>query len=229
MKCLRCLRTIGDHVARCECGYEFGNVSPEALPGWYAEYRQLIEKYYLEPGRTPWQQSGKGGTFEDWTRLRIPISECISAPGSFLDIGCANGFLLECLLDWTSMKGVEIVPYGLDFSPPLIEMARTRLPQFKNNMYIGNALDWQPPMRYDYVRTNIEFVPHNYHTAYLNRLRNDFLSERGILIIAQYRSSLEDLSTDWIDDYLKSLGYSIEKTTYGFDERGREKTRIAVI
>jgi SAM-dependent methyltransferase len=132
MVCPRCRQISADDVPRCTCGYRFGRIAATELPQWYAEYQQLVEDAYL-PAETPWQQSGKSGSFEDWTRLRIPVCKGIDTSGTFLDIGCVNGFLLGCLLDWTKKKGVSIVPYGLDLSPKLVALARARLPQFRSH------------------------------------------------------------------------------------------------
>lgn len=169
MKCPRCSRLNAETALRCECGYKFGQVEPDELPGWFDEIRTILETAYLQAG-TPWKQSGKSGTFEEWTRLRVSISECIDAPGSLLDVGCANGFLLECLLAWTRLKGVEITPYGLDHSAKLVELAKKRLPQFQDNLFAGNAWDWEPPRRFDYVRTELVYVPENLRPDFVTRL-----------------------------------------------------------
>jgi 2-polyprenyl-3-methyl-5-hydroxy-6-metoxy-1,4-benzoquinol methylase len=47
--------------------------------------------------------------------------------GTFLDVGCANGHLMECLERWTAQKGYRLERYGLDISPELIGVARQRL------------------------------------------------------------------------------------------------------
>lgn len=227
MICPRCSRITAERAERCICGYRF-QIEADGLAGWYAEYRELIENAYLA-AETPWQQSGKSGNFEEWTRLRIPICECVERPGTFLDVGCANGFLLECLLSWTKLKGVEITPYGLDMSAQLVELAKERLPQFRENLFVGNALDWHPPMCFDYVRISIEYVPLNMHHDYLHRLLKEFVSEDGMLLVAQYRSTRDDLTQDWIDDYLREMGFNVTGYTRGFSCDGLEKCRVAIV
>jgi SAM-dependent methyltransferase len=187
-----------------------------------------LEDSYLA-AETPWKQSGKSGSFEEWVRLRVPISECVERSGTFLDIGCANGFLLECLLDWTMRKGVRIEPYGLDYSKKLADLAKERLRGFAGNIFEGNAWDWEPPMRFDYVRTEVCYVPINLAEAFISRLLNRFLVEGGKLLVAQYRSRKEDLSGNWIDGYLSRLGFSVSDTRSGFNGDGLELTRIAVL
>ncbi len=159
MKCPRCLRIHDEQAELCTCGFSFSAEGEEALKAWFGEVRHILQSsYVIAP--TPWQQSGKGGPFEDWVRLRIPISECVTRSGTFLDIGCANGFLLECLLGWTKMKQLEIVPYGLDYAPQLVAMAQERLPAFKDHIFNGNAWDWRTPRRF-----TSEPKPRMYHAT----------------------------------------------------------------
>jgi SAM-dependent methyltransferase len=227
MICPLCHKTSANTAAQCECGFKF-IVPPDELPAWFDEMRTRLENGYL-PAQTPWTQSGKSGSFEDWTRLRIPIAECIAASGTFLDIGCANGFLLECLLDWTLKKGVRIEPYGLDYSQKLADLARQRLKGFADNIFVGNAWDWEPPMRFDAVRTELCYVPTNLAAAFVSRLLDGFLVYGGSLLVAQYRSRREDLSGDWIDEYLSDLGFKVVDSKSGFNGAGLELTRIAVL
>ncbi len=228
MICPRCSGVIERQNTRCRCGYRISGIADDELEGWFEEITQIIEAAYM-PATTPMQQSGISSSFEDWVRLRIPICEAIERPGSILDMGCANGFLLECLLDWTREKGVEIVPYGLDISLKLVELARARLPQFQANIFHGNALDWKPPLRFDYVRTMVEYVPTNWQARFLKRLLNEVVAEDGALLVAQYRSRKEDLSRGWIDDYLRDLEFTVERTLSGYSGDGKEKTRIAIL
>jgi len=217
-----------DDALKCGCGYRF-NVPRVELEAWFNEIRNILETAYLTPGRTPWEQSGKSGAYEDWVRLRSPISDSITAPGAFLDIGCANGFLLECLLDWTAGKGISIEPYGLDYSEKLAALAEKRLSTFPNHVFVGNSWDWEPPLRFDYVRTEICYVPFNFTREYIDRLLTGFLAEGGKLLVAQYRSSKEDLTKDWINDFLCELGFSVKDYYSGFSRAGLELTRVAVL
>ena len=40
----------------------------------------------------------------------------------------ANGYLLECLMQWGSEIGVTLTPFGVDCSEGLIALARERMP-----------------------------------------------------------------------------------------------------
>src|SRR5271155_5656777 len=91
---------------------------------WYDDAREHIETHYLASDK-PWKQSGFSGPYERWEALPRPAANCIDRPGSFLDIGCANGYLLECLLRWSPHS---IEPFGIDISEPLVNLARSRVP-----------------------------------------------------------------------------------------------------
>ncbi|MEE8413571.1 MAG: class I SAM-dependent methyltransferase, partial [Dehalococcoidales bacterium] len=133
----------------------------EELNSWFENIREVLETAYLA-AEEPWKQSGMSGPENRWVSLRKPVADCIDKPGSFLDIGCANGYLLECCTRWTAERGIKIDPYGLDISPKLIELARRRLPQFASHFFTGNAFRWLPPRRFDFVRTELIYVPAEY-------------------------------------------------------------------
>ena len=122
---------------------------------WHAEMAALVVPAYLAAA-TPWGQSGKSGTLDDWRYSRELVVEALDRPGSFLDVGCANGFLLECVVDW-SPHAIE--PYGLEIAPELAALARRRLPAWRERIAVGNALEWEPPQRFTYVRTNLDVAP----------------------------------------------------------------------
>jgi hypothetical protein len=75
---------------------------------------------------------------------RRPIVTTLDRDGSFLDVGGANGYLLEAVVRWAT-HGIE--PYGLDFAPMLGELARRRLPEWADRIFLGDALSWEPPRR----------------------------------------------------------------------------------
>ncbi len=134
--------------------------------GWHAEIAALIVPAYLASD-TAWAGSGKSGSYADWEYARSHIAHAIDRPGSFLDVGCANGFLLESLAAW-SRHAIE--PWGLDIAPELVELARRRLPAHAPHLAVGNALEWEPPRRFDYARTNLEYVPQRRPRDLVDRL-----------------------------------------------------------
>src|SRR5512135_2865621 len=132
----------------------------EELDRWFEHVHQVLEKAYLSY-QEPWKQSGMSGPEKRWISLRKVVADCVDRSGSFLDIGCANGYLLETLVAWTKERGISVIPYGLDLSERLVELARQRLPQFRANFWVGNALYWKAPNppRFDYVHSELVYVP----------------------------------------------------------------------
>ena len=86
---------------------------------WYQQTCARLTSGYLS-GDNPRAQSGFAGTQTHWTQARSLIADAVDRDGAFLDIGCANGFLLECLVEWVSQKWRRIEPYGLDISAGLV-------------------------------------------------------------------------------------------------------------
>jgi hypothetical protein len=104
----------------------------------------------------PRAQSGFHGSAERWEVARRTIVEAIDGPGTLLDVGCANGLLMESVVAWSDY---EIEPYGVDFAPGLVDLARVRLPQWADRIWVGDAATWVPPFRFDFVHTRIEIGP----------------------------------------------------------------------
>ena len=203
------------------------------LTRWFEVQKQTLETAYLA-GTLPWQQSGFGlhtpRSAQDWETLRRPIADCIESPGTFLDIGCANGYLLESLLRWTQERGIQVTAYGLDFSEKIIALAQARLPQYASHLFVGNAWDWQPPLTFDYVNTTLDYVPHDLHKAFVNRLLECYLHTGGRLLVAEYLGkSINPLRLSApVDQHLSNLGFAVESVhSASIDEFAM--TRVAVI
>jgi SAM-dependent methyltransferase len=203
----------------------------DELDQWFADLKTLLETAYLK-GTKPWQQSGFGlhrdHTYERWRALRQPIADAIDASGSLLDIGCANGYLLECVLGWTEDRGLSIVPFGIDLSQPLIDLARVRLPLYADNFVCANGWDWEPDRTFDYVRTELVYVPDELRQRYASRILDRYLSPGGRLLAAEYRSRADEAPVLTIDQELAGMGFVVEDIHLGIWE-GVEQTRIAVL
>ncbi len=196
------------------------------LSKWFEKQkREIFDTYLLR--EEPWEQSGKSGPEERWTACRKSVADCIEKSGSFLDIGCANGYLLECTVRWVKERDIEIVPYGLDLSEELIQLAKDRLPEYSDNLYTGNAWYWDPPERYDYVRTELVYVPDNLQKQYIERILDKYLSEKGELLIALYGSIPVNSRRDGVEK-IEKWGYKISRHVSGYWE-DKECSRILVI
>ncbi len=58
------------------------------------------------------------------------MTRAIEHDGRFLDGCCANGLLMESVVDWSAEDGYHIEPYSLDLSPSIAVLARRRLPHW---------------------------------------------------------------------------------------------------
>jgi SAM-dependent methyltransferase len=196
------------------------------LKRWFAEQQAIFEPAYLSY-EEPWRQSGFSGPEERWVACRKPIAGCVTSDGTFLDIGCANGYLIECLLEWTRARGLTIEPWGLDVSAALVELARQRCPEWAADMIVGNAFRWRPPRRFDYVRTELCYVPDECRRDYVLRLLDEFIAPGGRLLVCEYRSRNAPPSP-WVEDDLRRMGLPIESSVSDVWE-GQELTRVVVI
>lgn len=197
------------------------------LRDWFTSLKDELETAYVR-NEVPWEQSGYYGTEERWIATRKPNADCIDTSGSFLDIGCANGYLLECILRWTSERKLTVIPYGIDISVKLIQMAKERLPEYAKNLHAGNGWDWNSPIQYDYVRTELVYVPEHLQKPYLDRILNTYVKDNGKLLVAEYGLSSRPPNTSYLGNLLRAWDYKLIDQRSGYYE-GKEHTRIYVI
>jgi serine protease inhibitor len=127
---------------------------------YFADGVRLLEPAYLRAG-TPEGGSGFGGGPAQWRARRAMIVEGLHRDGTFLDIGCANGLLMESVREWAAERGRSVEPYGIDIAPGLVALARRRLPHWADRIEEGNALDWRPAdgRRFTFVHVLADCVP----------------------------------------------------------------------
>jgi hypothetical protein len=158
-----------------------------SFPADYLSAIRALEDAYLATD-DPIRQSGFGGGAERWRSEREPILDAIERDGELLDIGCANGYLVECLVCWGAERGLRITPHGLDLGERLIAEAKRRLPEFAANFYVGNTWDWRPERRFRYVYTLNDCAPPELLEAYVHRLLERVVEPGGRLIVGAYGS-----------------------------------------
>jgi hypothetical protein len=202
----------------------------DAERSYFLEEQRLHESMYLE-GTNPRQQTGFGRDECEWERFRRPIAAAIETDGSFLDIGCANGLLMESVVKWALEDGQRLEPYGLDISEKLAGLARGRLPQWRERIFVGNALFWEPPMRFDFVRTEMVYVPPSLRRKYAERLLERFIEPTGRLLVCSYGSSRpEGARAEPLIDELSAWGLTIHHLDDAVSpEHGFVVTRVASV
>lgn len=186
------------------------------LPDPFLRRLRELEESYLESD-DPIRQSGFGGGPERWRMEREPILDAVDSDGDFVDIGCANGHLLECLVAWARERGVTLTPHGVDIGPRLIELARRRIPQFASHFYVANAWDWEPPRQFRYVYTLLDCVPESRCEAYVRRLLERAVEPGGRLIAGDYGSRSRSIPSRPVAEILTSYGLTVAGSASGGD------------
>jgi hypothetical protein len=186
--------------------YERGELDDE---GWHAAMAQLVVPAYLA-SETAEGGSGSSRDPAGWERARSLLADAVRPGHTFLDVGCANGHLMDSMAAWA-----DVEPYGLEISPELAELARRRLPRWADRIWVGNALDWSPPHRFDVVRTGF-YVPGRRRRQLMERL----LSYCDRLVIGVFN---EERETRALEDEVAGWGFAIA----GRAERPHTHPRLA--
>lgn len=149
---------------------------------WQRRTSAALAGSYLGDDDPRWQ-SGFDGDPELWREARSLVLDAVPAGGSLLDVGCANGYLMECLDAWARERGLELTLYGLELDPELADAARRRLPEWAERIYTGNVSEWTPPRRFTYVRTGLEYVAPGSEAALLARLLREVVEPGGRVLV----------------------------------------------
>ena len=184
-------------------------------PDFLAHIRSLQDAYLAQ--YDPILQSGFGGGPERWRAEREPLLNAVDADGDYLDVGCANGYLLECLVEWGRERGLSLTPHGVDIGPKLIQTAKRRLPQFATNFRVANAWDWHPRRRFRYVYTLHDCVPEPMLQIYVERLLDRVVEPGGRLIVGAYGSRSRGEPPLPVAERLAAYGFSVAGRAFGGD------------
>jgi SAM-dependent methyltransferase len=152
--------------------------------------REAVVEYYLADPSNPYRQSGRSSGASRWEETRRCLVRAIHRDGDFMDIGCANGLLLETLVSWAAVAGFAIRPHGLDFVEELVDLAVRRFPNARECFIVANAFYWEPVRQYDFVRTNLEYVPRSDWAEFIRR-QHRAVAPGGRLILCHYRNADE--------------------------------------
>lgn len=175
---------------------------------FYADNVRLLEPAYLR-GSTPQEGSGFGGDPARWRARREMIVDGIDRDGSFLDVGCANGLLMESVREWAAERGYQIEPYGVDLAPGLVTLARSRLPHWADRIEVGNAIDYRPAdgRQFTFVHLLLDAVPVPRRADLLRHALDALVAPGGRLLVSHYRdASSTDLSAA---EHVRALGFPV--------------------
>lgn len=159
---------------------------------WHRAVEEVIGDAYLATD-DPRAGSGKGGDELDWRWSRELLLDAVpqgTKALSLLDVGCANGYLLESLARWGSERGLELELSGLDISWRMAELARRRLPELAERIWVGNALEWRPTRptrRFDLVHSALDYVPRARQKDSLQHLFQHVVAPGGRVVLRAER------------------------------------------
>jgi SAM-dependent methyltransferase len=190
-------------------------MSSDLPPEFLAQVASLEPAYLASDD--PIRQSGFGGGPQRWRAERGAILEAVTVDGDFLDIGCANGYLAECLVAWAGERGVRLTPHGIDLGPRLIAEVQRRSPEFAANFHVANGWDWRPRRRFRYVYTLSDCVPPEMLREYAGRLLERLVAPGGRLIVGSYGSRSRGTLPLDVGAELASYGYAVAGGTMGGD------------
>jgi len=158
--------------------------------------------------------------FKEWEDARAFIARTIHKDGMILDIGCANGFLLKCLPEWS---GYKLDPYGIDPSKKHIKLAKELFLEIPSHFAVAsifnipgsfiNQIYWKIfvklPEKYDFIYWN---VWDNWKFDKPIQLKpidslSKMLNSGGRLILGFYDAKRENNTKR--NDALKNFGYKL--------------------
>ena len=135
----------------------------------------------------------------DWRAKRQHLCVPMDRDGSWLDVGCANGFLLATLPVWCAERGVTIEPYGLELLPRVADLARALHQDLAERVWTGSVMHWSPPRRFTYITAVEDQVPPTRLGDLVARLLDVYLEPGGRLIISAYANN-DDPPRDLFDE-----------------------------
>jgi SAM-dependent methyltransferase len=173
---------------------------------YYADNVRVLEPAYLR-GTTPQAGSGFGGDAARWRARRGMIVDGLHRSGTFLDVGCANGLLMESVREWAAERDLAIEPYGVDLAPGLVALARRRLPKWADRIEVGNAIDWVPAdgRRFTFVHVLLDAVPRRRRPD-LVRHALTLVAPGGRLLVSHYLAGTTDRAAA---DLLRDMGFPV--------------------
>lgn len=154
------------------------------------------------------------GSFDNWKKRKQFIAKCITREGSFLDVGCGNGFLLRCLQEWSEFS---IIPYGIDINEDFLSQVQDVFPSSQDNFANINSKDMYLvkekglPLAYDYIFFSNIWNNVGEDTKSIEVLRSlqSFVKPNGKLLVGFYHQDKNINSTHM--NILKKLGFEFNK------------------
>jgi SAM-dependent methyltransferase len=95
--------------------------------------------------------------YQTWEDKRKFIVQSFNSDGTILDIGCANGFFLDSIREWSQY---DLIPYGIDIEEKFIIEAKELYPEYSTHFAtldvrnIKHLASFGMPEKYDFIFWN---------------------------------------------------------------------------
>lgn len=191
------------------CGAPSGRCS--CLAGYSAGFKELLSSE--DPRELIEGSHVSGIDFPEWERERRFLAATINRDGSILDIGCANGFFLRSMQEWSGRK---LDPYGVDWDARSVETARRLFPWESSHFAslsmqeLETRTDVGLPAQFDFVYWNVwdNFPLDEPKGAEALRVAWDAVAPGGRLILGLYDADKEKNLR--AAEALRSRGYQVD-------------------
>ena len=163
---------------------------------------------------------GDAVNYDYWYNHRYPITKAINRSGTILDIGCANGFLLRSLLEWSEY---ELIPYGADIDNQLLEQCKAMFPGLEHHFVnlplhrLDEAASAGLPAQFDFVYWNVWddfYFDDKHYDGYLDKAYAA-VKGSGRLILGFYDGNLDVINRklDWLTQNFQPAQTRLESDT----------------
>ncbi|NBS41679.1 methyltransferase domain-containing protein [bacterium] len=205
------------------CGAPSGRCS--CLAGYSEGFRELLSSE--EPRALIEGSHVSNCDFREWEHERRFLASTIHRDGSVLDIGCANGFFLRSLQEWSGRK---LDPYGIDVDAHGLDAAREMFPNEADHFVpLGiQQLDERAacglPEQFDFVYWNVwdNFELNDPSGREALRLAWEAVAPGGRLVLGLYHSDRQkNLDTA---EFLRFVGYTVA----GVVEHPEGRSEVAI-
>lgn len=170
------------------------------------------------------EKNCSSGLYEDWEGKRKFITSSINISGSILDIGCAGGFFLRSLMEWSEY---ELIPYGIDIVPEYIKAAQELFPEYKDHFAILNLnkIDQLSsttlPINYDFIYWSTSDRQDLTEPRVIETIKKLLTMTTHRLILGFYGTNKYSLDTFEYEKERERIRKQVELfTTLGFEKIG---------
>ena len=108
----------------------------------------------------------------------------------------------------SDLRGHELVPYGVDIGPGLVQLATERNRGHEHNFVVANAWNWEPNRQWDFVYSMLDLSPTDMYCEWINRLLS-LVAPNGRLILGAYGSLSRGVVPEKPGDTIRACGLDV--------------------